>query len=363
MIRVFIVADVRLYRESLVEALTAAPATEVVGMAGDAAAALAAVRATPPDVILLDTAMPDSLAVLRRLAAGVPVSRVIAVALPDRPEDVLACAEAGIAGYLPRGASTADLLATIEGVALGEMACSPQIGASLLRRVGSLAAGSAPPPVSLTRRETEVLELIDQGLTNKEIAVRLFIETSTVKNHVHNILDKLGVTRRSDAVRHLRASMPLEAVAHAGPAPPNGHLGAAAPRAELFGRRAGVIAEDAGHAGAASGRESFDGSAPAGSEPTPSAAPQPVDERWWARLRRAMAPSGPVVAFAPARRLSSPGVGGDADPPALAAHLLGPLRLAFNGDPVEGWPSEHIPSRRPAAVEKWAALRAEAGLT
>jgi len=118
----------------------------------------------------------------------------------------------GIAGFVTSEASVAELVAAIESVARGESLCSPSVVAALLRRLGSLARSwaEADPTQPLTRREREILELIDEGLSNKQIAQRLRIELPTVKNHVHNILGKLGVRRRAEAAALVRPSLMLQ---------------------------------------------------------------------------------------------------------------------------------------------------------
>jgi two-component system, NarL family, nitrate/nitrite response regulator NarL len=127
--------------------------------------------------------------------------------LPETDEAVLAYAEAGIAGYVSRDGSVQDLVTAIEGAVKGELRCSPRLAGTILRRLAWRAAvgGDVSPRTTLTSRETEIVRLIDQGLSNKEIAVRLGIEVATVKNHVHNLLDKLRVHRRSEAAARLRA--------------------------------------------------------------------------------------------------------------------------------------------------------------
>ncbi|HEX7241600.1 MAG TPA: response regulator transcription factor, partial [Longimicrobiaceae bacterium] len=118
---------------------------------------------------------------------------------------VLACAEAGVSGYVSRGASLDDLVGALRSVARGELVCSPHIAGSLFRRVAALSERrEASPAAVLTPREREILGLIDQGLSNKEISRRLRIELSTVKNHVHNLLEKLQVSRRGAAAACLR---------------------------------------------------------------------------------------------------------------------------------------------------------------
>jgi two-component system, NarL family, nitrate/nitrite response regulator NarL len=206
MITVAIVADIRLYREGLALALDAEDDLGVVATMGAAPEAPRAVRASRADVVLLDMAVPDSLGLAALLADDGDGASVIALAIAETDSSVIACAEAGAGGYIPRDASLADVAAIVRSVAAGETVCSPRIAAGLLRR---LAVRSAAPPaqdaaVRLTPREAQILDLIEEGLSNKEIGLRLCIEVATVKNHVHNILEKLNVRRRAEAAAHLR---------------------------------------------------------------------------------------------------------------------------------------------------------------
>jgi two-component system nitrate/nitrite response regulator NarL len=176
-IRIFVVADTRFHREGLAQ-----------GLGGEA------------DVVVVDVDAAERLAAARTLAGALPGPRIVALGVPETAPDVIACAEAGIAGYVPREASIADLLDTVTRVRDGETPCPPHIAAGLFRRLAALSADRHVEPVAaLTRREAEILALIDLGLSNKEIAGRLQIELPTVKNHVHHILEKLGVHRRGEA--------------------------------------------------------------------------------------------------------------------------------------------------------------------
>jgi DNA-binding NarL/FixJ family response regulator len=141
-------------------------------------------------------------ALARRLGDAAPGAALIALAIEDAPGSVASCAEAGVAGYVPRAASLAELRETVLHVARGESPCSPRAAAGLFRRVAALAAerDGRGPPAGLTRREVQVLDLLESGLSNREIAVRLSIAVPTVKNHVHHILGKLDVRRRGEAV-------------------------------------------------------------------------------------------------------------------------------------------------------------------
>jgi two-component system, NarL family, nitrate/nitrite response regulator NarL len=205
-IRVFIVTDVRLYRDGLSALLGRAGHIAVVGAAGIVDEGVERVRDLQPDVVLLDTSSGRNVGAARDLLASAPRARVVALAAPESEEDIIALAEAGVLGYVTRDESLVNLVTTIESVARDEMACSPWMATVLVRRVQALAAERPGPTQGLTAREAEILELIAQGLSNKEIAAGLFIEVTTVKNHVHNILEKLGVSRREEAVARTRMS-------------------------------------------------------------------------------------------------------------------------------------------------------------
>ena len=150
--------------------------------------------------------MDEGFDTVRVIGEATPEAKVVALAVSDTEEDVIACAEAGACGYVLRDETLDDLETVVEGVARGEIQCSPRITASLLRRVGTLAAElrGPSPNASLTAREAEVAELLDQGLSNKEIGQRLGIALPTVKNHVHRILDKLHVHRRAEAAARFK---------------------------------------------------------------------------------------------------------------------------------------------------------------
>ena len=206
MITVLIVSDIRLYREGLAEVVARQAGFQLAGTAADGDTALAAVRSRPLDMVLVDMAMAGSPGVIRAIRELTPDVNVVALSVADTEGDVCACAEAGVTGYVARDASLSDLLATLESAVRGEALCSPRMAGSLLRRLAELA--SAQPlgtsSTHLTPRELEILRLLDEGLANKDIARRLGIEVATVKNHVHNILEKLQVHRRGEAAAWVR---------------------------------------------------------------------------------------------------------------------------------------------------------------
>jgi two-component system, NarL family, nitrate/nitrite response regulator NarL len=212
-ISLLVVADVRLYREGLSSSLARRDHLKVMGHTANGDQVMALIASVRPDVVVLDMATRDSLAIVRQIHESAPSVKVIAFAVEEIDSEILACAEAGVAGWVGCEASIDDLLATIESVVRQELRCSPRMAATLFRRLATLARSSslAQADSTLTGREREVLALIDRGLSNKEIAQRLNIEVATVKNHVHNLLGKLGATSRAEAAANLRRSGPTRA--------------------------------------------------------------------------------------------------------------------------------------------------------
>jgi DNA-binding NarL/FixJ family response regulator len=204
---VLVVDDSKLYQETLARALRPEIGHGTVMTAADLHEALAWAERSCPDVVLLNMATAHSVGVLRAIVAAVPDAPVVAIGIPEADEQVIACAEAGAAGFLFRRQPLTTLLAVMQAVTSGEFPGSPRTTATLLRRVAALAAERhVHRGDRLTLRERQVLRLVDEGLSNKEIARRLSIEVHTVKNHVHNILEKLQVRRRGEAAARLRLS-------------------------------------------------------------------------------------------------------------------------------------------------------------
>lgn len=204
-IRVFIIAEIRLYREALARLMKGHEGVTVVGGAVDAKDGMGQIRSTSAEVVLVDIATGSGIACIRELSRARPDLRVLALGVSETGDDVVASAEAGAVGYIFRGASAEQAIHAVKCAAKGEAVLSPRTAATLLTRVRSLAAGRRREEVAtLTNREVDVLTLIEKGLTNKEIAAALSIELSTVKNHVHSILQKLHLRRRSEAKAWLR---------------------------------------------------------------------------------------------------------------------------------------------------------------
>lgn len=205
MIKVLVVAEVRLYRESLAEILDGVQQLCVTRAVGSCEESLGYLRHSPPDVVLLDMTMSESLAAIKQIRSVDRGITVVAFAIRELEEELLACIEAGASGWVPPEAPLEILVATILKAVRGELVCSPRMAGTLVRRVRRLAssAGSVMA-MSLTPRQMQVAELIDRGFSNKEIAQELCIGLATVKVHVHNILERLQVRRRGEAVAILR---------------------------------------------------------------------------------------------------------------------------------------------------------------
>ena len=209
-IHLFIADDNRLLREGLVAMLSEQVDIVVVGTAPGGADAVTQIKSLLPEVALIDIGMPDKdgIEVTQALRQAVPEVKVIILGMLDLTDEIMSCIEAGAAGYVLKEASFETLVETIRLIHRGESYCSPQMTASLFSRIAELAYERLPripaDSVKLTGRELEIIGLIAEGLTNKQIAQRLFIETQTVKNHIHNILDKLHLYNRLEAVQYAR---------------------------------------------------------------------------------------------------------------------------------------------------------------
>lgn len=189
--RVYVLSDVRLYREGLIASLGREGRLSVLG-AGPSGDVLGQISALRPEVLLLDLATRDSLAIPRRALQVYPALLVVAFAVAEAEDDVLACAEAGISGYVTQDGSVEDLVTAVLCALKGELECSPRIAALLFSRMANLSSGRAAAPADavLTPREQEIVALVACNLPNKEIARRLRLGPATIKNHVHNILQK-----------------------------------------------------------------------------------------------------------------------------------------------------------------------------
>jgi two-component system, NarL family, nitrate/nitrite response regulator NarL len=214
--RVFVVSPMRIYREGLADGLARHGSINVVGAAARINELVSLLTSIAVDVVLFDLAGEGGLAALRRLGSY-PELKVVVLGLSEEDAHILACARAGIAGYVTHEDTLQELVQRIRDAAVGEFICSPRVAATLLRSLAVSTVVDAGQTVAarLTRRELEIVQLIERGLSNKEIARHLTIQVATVKNHVHNILKKLGVRHRVDAARvaHSIEVAPLAATA------------------------------------------------------------------------------------------------------------------------------------------------------
>lgn len=204
--RVLIASDVRLYGESLRRVLDARSDLEVLDVVGNAEEAGRLVTGLEPHVVLLDPALPDAESLCRLVRARQDGMKVMVLGLARVEDEAVHWVRCGAHGFVTRGQSVDDVVATVQGVVAGLFRCSPRVARALMREVASRGepqgTGEAPP--YLTRREHEVSRLLAQGMSNKQISRELGIAVSTAKNHVHNILTKLGLERRGQVGGWLR---------------------------------------------------------------------------------------------------------------------------------------------------------------
>jgi DNA-binding NarL/FixJ family response regulator len=208
-LRLLIIDDCTLYRENLA-ATFVANGSATPAVAWDLSSLVTALDgAAAPSIVLLQIGTKDSLMLLRAALQISPGVRVVVLGVSeDDVSDIVGCAEAGVAGYHMRTESLADLLELIVKVAAGASVCPPGVSAILLNRLSALAAQRRPSPIKeviLTAREVQILRMLEMGLSNREIAARLSIAVHTVKNHVHSVLTKLGVTTRAEAAARSRS--------------------------------------------------------------------------------------------------------------------------------------------------------------
>jgi DNA-binding NarL/FixJ family response regulator len=211
-VRVLLADDQRLVRESLGTLLGLLPGIEMVASASDGEEALALADEHRPDVVLMDLRMPrmDGIEATRRLRERCPDVHVIALTTYADDESVLGALRAGARGYLTKDAGSEDIRSAILTVAAGEAALDPSVQHHVVAalagedgRTGHVAAsGDSGLPDDLTPREAEVLALIAEGLTNAEIAERLFVSPTTVKSHINHLFTKAGLRDRTQAVNY-----------------------------------------------------------------------------------------------------------------------------------------------------------------
>ena len=207
-IRVLIVDDHALFRRGLIQVLLAEDGVEVVGEGDDGEDAVRKAEELVPDVILMDVRMPrlSGIEATRRLAEVLPAARILMLTVSDEEEDLYEAIKAGAAGYLLKEISIEEVADAVRAVIQGQTLITPSMASKLIQEFNNLARRAEErysfPSPKLTERELDTLKLVAQGLTNREIGDELSISENTVKNHVRNILEKLHLHSRMEAVMY-----------------------------------------------------------------------------------------------------------------------------------------------------------------
>jgi len=198
---VIVADDHSLFRDGIVSLLEAA-GHQVVEQVGDGKSAVEVAGRLQPDLVLLDINMPgmDGLEALTLIKKEVPKARVVMLTVSDDDVDLFAAIKAGADGYLLKDLNASTFLEMLEGLERGEAAVTRKTAKRLMGGFKELSSQPASAPDELTTREFELLSLLGEGLPNKVIAERMFISENTVKYHIRNILQKLGVQNRTEAV-------------------------------------------------------------------------------------------------------------------------------------------------------------------
>jgi DNA-binding NarL/FixJ family response regulator len=207
--RVLVADDHSLFRDGIASLLQAA-GFDVVGQVGDGQAVVEAALRLRPDLVLMDITMPQmsGLKALRLIKAELPETQVVMLTVSDDDADLFEAIKAGAQGYLLKSLSASEFLEMLEGLEHGEAAITRKSAARLIESFANLSRPRTEPLDSLTQREIEIIRLVADGLTNKAIAQALSVSENTVKYHIKNILQKLGVQNRTEAATYaIRAGL------------------------------------------------------------------------------------------------------------------------------------------------------------
>lgn len=204
--RLVIASSVRLMREAMAATLHGCGSVVVADLVDLSPGGIARIADAEPDVVLVDVGEASPVALGRLIKTASPGAKLVAFPLDENYERVFACAAAGFSGYVPRDSGPDELHRALVDTMEGRMRCAPHITAAMFNRLAEFLQNADLPeaPPSLTFREQEVLAHVQQGRSNKDIARQLAISSATVKNHMHNILQKLQVSRRGQAVARLQ---------------------------------------------------------------------------------------------------------------------------------------------------------------
>ena len=209
-IRILLVDDKALFRTAIAELIDAQDGLEVVGEAENGLEAVEKARALKPDVVVMDIEMPvmDGVQATRLIREQVPNVRVLILTVSESDDHLLEAIRFGAQGYLLKNLRPAELYSMVRAAMRNESPLSPGIAKRLLGQIRDgtthpIVPTAAPETPTLTRRELEVLQLVADGISNKEIATSLFITEGTVKNHIHNALEKLQLENRTQAAAYI----------------------------------------------------------------------------------------------------------------------------------------------------------------
>jgi DNA-binding NarL/FixJ family response regulator len=198
-INIVVADDHPLFRQGVVQTLTAEDSFAVIGEAGTGEEAFRLAVEHNPDILLLDIGMPGAggIATVEQVAASCPLTRVLMLTVSENPDDLMQALKAGARGYVLKGVSSSGLVSAIQAVTAGEVFVTPVLASTILYEMTHDEPGN--PLDQLTERERQILQLLEEGLTNREIGERLYLAEKTVKHYMTNVLQKLHVRSRVEA--------------------------------------------------------------------------------------------------------------------------------------------------------------------
>jgi two-component system, NarL family, nitrate/nitrite response regulator NarL len=277
-IRILVVSESRLHREGLTLRLSSEPGIQAVGSAATIGQAVSVAAEGEVDVVLLDAEPTrENRAALAAAVMASPGAHFVALVSTDSDEEIVAWAESGATAIVDSRGPTQELKRILEAGMRGELLCSGRIAGALLRRVRAIGGGGRAPEAAsrLTRRERDILRLVGRDMSNKEIARHLGLKLATVKNHVHSIFEKLGVSSRAMAVSMSGAIGEHEAPDGVGT---GGRRGGAGVPGAAGAARAGAGAPEAGAGAPGAGAAEAGAAEAAGAPPAAGLAPPEAAE-------------------------------------------------------------------------------------
>ncbi|MDX6443386.1 MAG: hypothetical protein QOH71_460 [Blastocatellia bacterium] len=203
---IIVLTPVRLLGDGLAACFSSRADMRATAVVNDLASLRDKLATTETNVVLIDVTQGVELFDVRDIASGWPNIALVALGLNEQRQEVIRCGRAGFAGYIARDASIDELCNSLSEIVAGRLSCPPEIAGGLLRALfhRDSRSGASDVDLALTRRESEVLELLGRGFSNKEIGSELCLSVATVKHHVHHVLDKLKLERRAQAMRRVR---------------------------------------------------------------------------------------------------------------------------------------------------------------